>query len=74
MAQSYDSIIEQFENGTVVERAAALALQYGQIDGAHHKTWTIDQMLRILVGDRYNELVTAYTEDGAYEWDTGICP
>lgn len=60
-----------------IEEALSLA-EYGQIDGAHHKTWTIDQMVRVLTGDNYDAWVAEYRrgEDGpeTYEWDTGIAP
>ena len=29
-----------------VDRAVDIGVRYGQIDGEHHKTWVIDQMLR----------------------------
>jgi hypothetical protein len=33
-----------------VEKALAIAIAYGGFDGAHHKDWTIDQMVRALTG------------------------
>ncbi len=33
-----------------VRKALAIAVAYGGIDGAHHKDWTIDQMVRALTG------------------------
>jgi hypothetical protein len=33
-----------------IEKALELARQDGQIDGAHHKMWVIDQMVRALTG------------------------
>lgn len=61
-----------------VEAAIVLAMKYGGIDGGHHKMWVIDQMVRTLVGERYQQLVSEYEagEDGpeTYEWDTGIAP
>lgn len=61
-----------------IEAAIALAFQYGGIDGAHHKMWTIDQMVRILAGGRYEAMVKEANdgEDGpdTYEWDAGIAP
>lgn len=62
----------------VIGEAIDLAIQYGQIDGAHHKTWVIDQMVRILAGSEYDEIIkhACSGEDGpnTYEWDTGIAP
>lgn len=51
---------------------------YGGIDGAHHKQWVIDQVVRALTGGRYEEWVAEMKngEDGpeTYEWDEGIAP
>lgn len=30
--------------------ALEIAVKYGSVDGAHHKTWVIDQMVRALTG------------------------
>ena len=57
-----------------INSAIDLAYQYAQIDGSHHKMWTIDQMLRILLGGNYDNFVKEYEEDGEYAWDTGIAP
>lgn len=59
-------------------KAIELAVRYGGIDGAHHKAWVIDQMVRILAGDEYENVVrdAKAGEDGTetYEWDEGIAP
>lgn len=61
-----------------IEAALDVAVRYGGIDGAHHKTWVIDQMVRALTGDKYDVLVAKAKdgEDGpdTYEWDCGIAP
>ena len=55
-----------------------VAYSYGQIDGDHHKAWVIDQMVRALTGDHYDEWVRGYETgqdpDELYDWDTGIVP
>lgn len=70
------------------ERASAaiqLAHSYAQIDDSHHKMWVIDQMLRQLLGENYDEWVAGYEtceEDckqtnifqHCYTWDVGIPP
>ena len=60
------------------ERAITLAVRYGGIDGAHHKAWVIDQMVRVLAGDGYDALIAEAKagDDGpeTYEWDCGIPP
>lgn len=60
------------------QEALRVLLQYGQIDGAHHKAWVIDQAVRHLAESYYDELIAAYKdgEDGpdTYGWDEGIAP
>ena len=62
-----------------IEKALEIAFQYGQIDGDHHKTWVIDQMVRTLTGDKYNEFVKEYetdeeTGEEEWSWKNGIAP
>lgn len=61
-----------------IKAAISLAVQYGQIPGDHHKTWVIDQVLRILAGSDYAEIIQAACdgEDGpdTYMWNVGIAP
>lgn len=55
-----------------------LIFEYGQIDGGHHKMWVIDQIVRILTKDKYNEWIKNYVYDeetgDIYSWDKGIAP
>ena len=61
-----------------INGAVELAVHYGGIDGAHHKAGVIDQMVRKLTGDKYEQVVRAakHGEDGpdTYEWNEGIAP
>jgi hypothetical protein len=57
-----------------VELALDVAVEFGQTDGDHHKAWVIDQMVRILTGDRYGQWVAEYRDGGEYAWDEGIAP
>ena len=61
-----------------IEKALAVIGQYGGIDGDHHKTWVLDQVVRALTGDHYNAWVADIKagEDGpdTYSYDTGIAP
>ena len=63
---------------TRMSDALEIAMNYGAIDGAHHKMWVIDQMVRILAGKNYGGLISTYCagEDGedVYEWDKGVAP
>lgn len=70
---------DEVELSARIESAAEVALCYGQIDGAHHKTWVIDQMLRRLLGSRYAAAIAKYEAadddpDEDYEWDCGCAP
>lgn len=61
-----------------IVKAVAVAMEYGQFDGDHHKQWALNQVVRILAGNEYNSVIAAFEngEDGpqTYEWDTGIAP
>jgi len=61
-----------------IKVAKEIILEYGGIDGDHHKQWLLDQTLRILCGDDYELVLNAWRlgEDGpfTYEWDEGIAP
>ena len=61
-----------------IQAAIDLAVRFGGIDGGHHKSWVIDQMVRALAGNRYNQIVadTCNGPDGpdSYSWDVGIAP
>jgi hypothetical protein len=62
-----------------IDKALELMFRYSQIDGGHHKAWVIDQVVRILTGDGYEEWVKEYCYDEEsgqkeYEWDEGIAP
>lgn len=54
-----------------IDAALALAFVYGPTDGAHHKMWVIDQMVRALTGDEYDGRVR---DLAAFGWDEGIAP
>jgi hypothetical protein len=56
-----------------VHLAVNLIVECGWIDGAHHKAWVMDQVVRVLTGDRYEQVVAEATADGS-EWDEGIAP
>jgi len=61
-----------------VNRALRLAFDYGTVDGDHHRTWLIDQMVRVLTGEDYERWVEAFNvgddDPDANEWPTGIAP
>ena len=48
------------DNNVRIRTAIAIGMNYGQIDGSHHKTWVIDQMIRALSGEIYDEFIAEY--------------
>lgn len=62
------------------KKALEIAWRYSQCDGAWHKAWVIDQMVRELLGsdEEYKQWVAKYTAplpDGDhYNWYEGIAP
>ena len=71
LAEAADRLTElDAEVGTLKQQiaaAASLAEGYGRYDGAHHKMWVIDQMLRELLDVDYERVVSR-------GWDEGIAP
>ena len=69
---------ETEEKDKQIKKALDLIFEYGQIDGGHHKAWVIDQIVRILIKDKYDEWVKNYIYDeetgDTYTWDKGIAP
>ena len=63
-----------------IEKALDIAKNDAMIDGAHHKQWVIDQMVRALADTpiRYKRFIrdAKAGEEGpqTYEWDEGIAP
>lgn len=61
-----------------IDKAIELGFRYGGDDGAHHKQWVVDQMIRLLAGDDYDRLVkeSCGGDDGpeTYDWETGTPP
>jgi hypothetical protein len=61
-----------------IVKALGVAFRYGGTDGAHHKAWVIDQMVRALTGDGYQDWVRERKDgdDGpeSYGWDEGVPP
>ena len=52
--------------------------EYGGIDGAHHKQWVLNEIVKIITEDKYDDWVRAYQmgDDGfkTYIWDEGVAP
>lgn len=82
MTVKLDVYDTEFPTIEIEEEAVAEAIrtivQYGGIDGGHHKMWVIDQVLRLLTGESYDNFVRFInldeTGETVYEWDEGIAP
>ena len=61
-----------------IMRALNVIHDYGGNDGAHHKDWVLDQVVRLLTGDGYEEWVKELKAgcEGpeTYPYETGIAP
>lgn len=70
-------MIDEDKTVEEVQEALDLIREYGGIDGAYHKQWVLDQVVRLLSED-YSKWVKDYEngEDGpyTYEWREGIAP
>lgn len=56
-----------------IQDALEVARRHGGHDGAHHKDWVIDQMVRALTGDQYEAWVAETCEmtlEQREDWDT----
>jgi len=58
---------------TSVEKAIEI-LQSGGMDASHHMQWTIDQALRILMGEAHYEAWLLQLYKDGYSWEEGIAP
>lgn len=53
---------------------ADFIVDMGSIDGADHKQWVLDQVLRKLLKDAYEEYVEELEVRDELDWDTGVAP
>ena len=57
-----------------IKEAVEIALNYGSIDGDHHKMWVIDQMLRKILGNKEYKKAMKALDKNDDSWDEGIAP
>lgn len=69
-----DKRIEELESR--IWRTLDVARNHGQVDGCCRKAWVIDQMIRILCGNRedYDAWVESYEDEFENDWDAGVGP
>lgn len=65
-------------NEDKITEALGIAMRFGRVEGAHHKAWVIDQMVRALAGLQYAHFISTatYGADGedSFVWEIGIAP
>lgn len=54
------------------DRACEIAYRHGQ--NPRDQAWVIDQMIRALQGDKYDQWIDDATNHGEEEWDMGTAP
>lgn len=74
MKEMSEQYLESKRHGNHLERIAAMIIDYGDIDGAHHKQWVLDQCLKLATGESYTMMTAVYLDLTGCEWDTGIAP
>lgn len=57
------------ERETAIDKALIAAIRYAGIDGSHHKTWTIDQMVRALTACPQVQKTAKDCNGAAYTYD-----
>lgn len=54
---------------------ACFIIEHGGIDGAHHKQWVLDQVLRRLMGEMaYGVWYASIDPESGEDWDQGVAP
>lgn len=57
-----------YKDTTPDQLALEFIQRYGGIDGAHHKTWVLDQVARILLGSPIEDMRRAEWDDAPAEY------
>ena len=57
-----------------IAAASRVIVEYVMTDGAHHKQWVLDQVLRELWGSTYGTSRALLLEADGNEWDEGLAP
>ena len=75
---AHKECVDKKWKGDKIQKALDVAFKYGSTDGSHHKMWVIDQMVRALTGDKYEDWVRKVKEGDegpeTYGWEEGIPP
>ena len=70
-----DAADELFRWGLRAERVQEFVTRFGMIDGACHKQWVLDQVMRLVLEEDYAAWAQKMSEDPDYDpWDVGIPP
>ena len=70
----YDSSMDTENLETKVQNAIDIAVETMSADGDHHKVWGLDQVVKTLAGDQYEDIVKKFEEETGSTWDHGVQP
>jgi hypothetical protein len=84
-SQSKEVATPKVSAQATLEKVVDMVWEYGGCDGAHHKQWVLDQVLRLALGDKYIKFIKEKTgqtwdeeteewTDSGYTWHKGIPP
>ena len=55
-------------------RVLDLIYHHGQPDNSHHEAWLLNEIVKELTGDSYDNWVYKYENETGCEWEEGISP
>jgi len=70
---SIQEMLDELERGNTNERACQLGLRSQEYGSERHLRWFIDQMMRILAGGAYVDMILTWEEEEEC-WDIGQNP
>lgn len=59
---------------TRIEEAIDIATYVMAIDGDHHKVWGLDQIVKVLAAENYDDVVKEFEGETGKDWDEGTRP
>ena len=80
MDEFYNQIAREYvypdamQDAVRIDIAVDTLLRYSPTDGAHHKAWVFDQVLRQLLGSTNYARKIQSLRDDDYEWEEGTAP
>lgn len=54
------------------QNAIDIAVEAMSADGDHHKIWGLDQVVKTLADDQYDDIIKKFEEEAGSTWDHGV--